>query len=75
MCEPDKRKGYSYCQETKLVRVVLEHIAYNPDYKECVGRLLSSISLKKEIEIEDDWAGSGAPDFESSTAEHSFNDE
>ena len=49
MCAPELRPSYPYCQEPKLIRIVLEHVDYNPDYKECVARMLNSVSLRKEI--------------------------
>jgi hypothetical protein len=50
MCEPMKRKSYIYCQESKLVRIVLEHIGQDPDYKDCVSRVLDLVKVKKMIE-------------------------
>jgi hypothetical protein len=38
MCEPGKRATYTFCQETKLVKIVLEHVG--PEYKYCVQRVL-----------------------------------
>ena len=48
MCEPAKRKKYVFCQEAKLVRIVLEHI--NDDYKTCVDRLLDYVKVKKLVD-------------------------
>ena len=47
MCEPAKRQKYVFCQETKLVRIVLEHI--NDDYKPCVERLLDYVKVTKLV--------------------------
>ena len=47
MCDPDKRADYAYCQDTKLIRIVLEHV--NHEYKECISRLLDKVSMRKEI--------------------------
>ena len=72
MCAPDLRSEYPYCKETKLVRIVLEHVGYNSDYKECVARLLSSIALKKEIVREQ--SGEGVED-DPDPASRTFNDD
>ena len=50
MCEPSKRSTYIYCQESKLVRIVLEHIGDDPDYKDCVSRVLDLVKVKRMIE-------------------------
>ena len=50
MCEPSKRNSYIYCQESKLVRIVLEHVGQDPDYKDCVSRVLDLVKVKKMIE-------------------------
>jgi hypothetical protein len=50
MCEPSKRSTYIYCQESKLVRIVLEHICQDPDYKDCVSRVLDFVKVKKMIQ-------------------------
>ena len=47
MCDPAKRAAYPYCQDEKLIRIVLEHV--NSDYKECISRLTLEVSLRKEI--------------------------
>jgi len=49
MCLPSKRSTYVFCQESKLVRIVLEHI--NDDYKGCIDRLLDYVKLQKLIEV------------------------
>ena len=48
MCKPSKRSTYVFCQESKLVRIVLEHI--NDDYKACIDRLLDYVKVQKLIE-------------------------
>jgi hypothetical protein len=50
MCEPSKRGTYIYCQESKRVRIVLEHIGQDPDYKDCVSRVLDLVKVKKMIQ-------------------------
>jgi hypothetical protein len=45
MCAPSRQSTYPYCQETKLVRVVLDHI--NPEYDDCVSRLLDLVKINK----------------------------
>ena len=47
MCKPEKRKTYVFCWESKLVRIVLDHV--NSDYKGCVARLLDKVQLQKQI--------------------------
>ena len=73
MCAPEKRANYPYCHEVKLVRIVLEYVDYNDDYKECIARLLTSISLKKEINAE--WEGFHRDADMAGVAERSFNDD
>jgi hypothetical protein len=34
MCDVSRRATYTYAQETKLVRIVIDHIG--PDYKHCI---------------------------------------
>ncbi len=48
MCDPSKRKSYIFFQESKLVRIVLEHI--NEDYKACINRLLDYVKVQKLVE-------------------------
>ena len=50
MCLPEKRATYPYCKETKLVRIVLDHIRSNDDYKNCIARLLDLVKIRKMIE-------------------------
>ena len=52
MCDPDKRADYAYCQYTKLIRIVLEHV--NHEYKECVSRLLDKGNKRKREANQDD---------------------
>ena len=40
MCEANKRDTYTFCQESKLVRIVLDNVG--PEYKHCVTRVLVS---------------------------------
>ena len=47
MCSPSRQSSYSYCQETKLVRVVLDHI--NPEYDDCIARLLDFVKVNKML--------------------------
>ncbi len=47
MCSPFRPSSYPYCQETKLVRIVLDHI--NPEYDDCVARLLDLLKINKSI--------------------------
>ena len=77
MCAPELRPSYPYCQGTKLIRIVLEHVDYNPDYKECVARLLNSVSLRKEIANDIFAAGSNGSETGDSEdpGDRSFNDE
>jgi hypothetical protein len=48
MCEPSKRNKYVFCQESKLVRIVLEHV--NDDYKACIDRLMDYVKVEKLVE-------------------------
>ncbi len=43
-----QRTNYVFCQETKLVRIVLEHV--NEDYKSCIDRLLDYVKVKKLLD-------------------------
>jgi len=47
MCKPSKRATYAFCWESKLVRIVLDHV--NSDYKGCVARLLDKVQMQKQI--------------------------
>jgi hypothetical protein len=47
MCSPSRQSIYSNCQETKLVRVVLDHI--NPEYDDCIARLLDLVKVNKML--------------------------
>ena len=42
----EKRRTYTYCQETKLVRIVLEHVN-KQEYGETVRRVLDKVKVKK----------------------------
>ena len=55
MCKPDKRATYLYCQESKLVRIVLDKI--NSDYDDCISRLLDYVRMTKMIQS----SSSGGP--------------
>ena len=44
----EKRKTYTYCQENKLVRIVLEHVNQQ-EYGECIKRVLEIVKVKKLI--------------------------
>ena len=45
----EQRRTYTYCQETKLVRIVLDH--YNKkEYSECVKRVLETVKFRKMLE-------------------------
>ena len=60
----EKRRTYTYCQETKLVRIVLEHVN-KVEYGECVNRILEKVKTRKMIQgmidgIDSD--GDGLPD-------------
>ena len=41
----EKRRTYTYCQESKLVRIVLEHVN-KQDYGECLKRVLKKLKLR-----------------------------
>jgi hypothetical protein len=70
----EKRKTYTYCQETKLVRIVLEHVNKS-EYGDCIKRVLEAVKFKKMVakavsgESSDD--ESGVPD----NHERSFSDD
>jgi hypothetical protein len=42
------RKTYVYCQESKLVRIVLEHVNKN-EYGDCVKRVLELVKMQKIV--------------------------
>jgi hypothetical protein len=42
----EKRRTYTYCQESKLVRIVLEHVN-KVEYGECVRRVIDKVKVKK----------------------------
>ena len=45
----EKRMTYTYCQETKLVRIVLEHVNKN-EYGDCIKRVLDLVKVRKMVE-------------------------
>ena len=47
MCSPSRQATYTYCQENKLVRIVLDHI--NPEYNDCVKRMVDLVKINKMI--------------------------
>jgi len=73
MCEPAKRKKYVFCQETKLVRIVLEHI--NDDYKTCVDRLLDYVKVKKLVDASSKGKASSSFTDLPNSLDRSFNDD
>jgi hypothetical protein len=48
MCDVSRRATYTYAQETKLVRIVIDHIG--PDYKHCIQRVLDMVKVQKLIQ-------------------------
>ena len=44
----EKRKTYTYCQENKLVRIVLEHVNQQ-EYGECIKRVLEIVKVRRLI--------------------------
>ena len=72
MCEASKRKSYVFCQETKLVRIVLEHI--NDDYKVCVDRLLDYVKVRQLVEASSKKKKVKLPNLPSQL-DRSFNDD
>ena len=42
------RKTYIYCQESKLVRIVLEHVNKN-EYGDCVKRVLELVKIQRLV--------------------------
>ena len=76
MCDPAKRKKYVFCQEPKLVRIVLEHV--NEDYRTCVDRLLDYVKVQKLVSktAKKSASPTAAVDADLSTAlDRSFNDD
>jgi hypothetical protein len=45
----EKRRTYPYCQESKLVRIVLEHVN-KQEYGECLKRVLEKVKVKKLVQ-------------------------
>ncbi len=48
MCDPAKRTTYTYSQESKLVRIVIDHVG--PEYKNCIQRILDLVKVTKLIQ-------------------------
>jgi hypothetical protein len=72
MCKPEKRSTYLYCQESKLVRIVLDKI--NSDYDDCISRLLDYVKMTKLIQsssVGGEMDAEGIPDLH----DRSFNDD
>ena len=44
----EQRRTYIYCQETKLVRIVLEHVN-KEEYGECIKRTLDTVKVRKMV--------------------------
>ena len=47
ICAPQDRATYDYCQERKLVRIIIDHLP--EEYEADLSRLLTQVSLRKEI--------------------------
>jgi hypothetical protein len=45
----EKRKTYTYCQEVKLVRIVIEHVNKD-EYGDCMNRVIDKVKVRKMIE-------------------------
>ena len=74
MCSPSRQSTYPYCQETKLVRIVLDHI--NPEYDDCVARVLDLVKINKMIVTVGQGGLVGANSFETlDSHERSFSDD
>ena len=69
----EKRKTYSYCQESKLVRIVLEHVN-KQEYGECLKRVLEKVKVRKLVK---NLMDGGDPEDEEAPDNHdrSFSDE
>jgi hypothetical protein len=72
MCDATKRATYTYAQESKLVRIVIDNIG--PEYKNCVQRILDLVKVTKLIQSSQ---GAGNLDINSvpDTHERSFSDD
>ena len=72
MCEPNKRATYTYSQETKLVRIVIDHVG--PEYKFCIQRILDLVKVQRLIQSAQ---GTGIIDVNNvpDTHERSFSDD
>ena len=74
MCSPSRQSTYAYCQENKLVRIVLDHI--NPEYNDCIARLLDLVKVNKMLVSVSSGALMSANSFEAlDSHERSFSDE
>ena len=74
MCSPSRQSTYPYCQENKLVRIVLDHI--HPEYDDCIARLLDLVKVNKMLVSVSSGAMMGANSFEAlDSHERSFSDE
>ena len=69
----EKRRTYLYCQEPKLVRIVLEHVN-KQDYGECLKRVLEKVKVSKLVK---NLMDGGDPDDEDAPDNHdrSFSDD
>ena len=72
MCEPDKRKEYTFCKETKLVRIVLDTI--NDEYSACITRLLEYVKVRKLVMLGNK-AGETEVSAYPASHDRSFNDD
>ena len=72
MGDISRRATYTYALETKLVRIVIDHIG--PDYKNCIQRVLDMVKVQKMIQSSQ---GVGVLDINSvpDSHERSFSDD
>jgi hypothetical protein len=72
MCDVNRRATYTYAQETKLVRIVIDHTG--PDYKHCIQRVLDMVKVQKLIQSSQ---GAGILDINAvlDSHERSFSDD
>ncbi len=72
MCDATKRATYTYAQESKLVRIVIDNVG--SDYKNCIQRILDLVKVTKLIQSSQ---GAGNLDINSvpDTHERSFSDD
>jgi hypothetical protein len=45
----ERRRTYTYCQESKLVRIVMEHVN-KQEYGKCIKRILEKVKVKKLVQ-------------------------